>query len=165
MNINNLKVGDIIKYNSHRSKDIQIGKIITEFKQVYCVKSGYGQYIFDEIIVGNNIISKMEPIPTQYKEIKIDHDEWISESCIRCGKSGKYKSGEYYFEAYCDKCRKEYISYNIFIHTPKEFESVLGYNGNRFSVIYRSGNEYFVEQNNEKFFPDKWYSLPIEEIS
>ena len=45
---------------------------------------------------------------------------------------------------------------------PKHSESVLGWNGKRFAIIYRSSHDskYYVEQNNDDFSPIYWCSLP-----
>ena len=54
---------------------------------------------------------------------------------------------------------------DIFDNPPPYFDSFLGFNGNRWAVIYkRPDNKYYVEENNSEFFPEIWCELPkIEE--
>jgi hypothetical protein len=114
MNINDLKVGDKVKY--YFPEWMCLDKTIGEGEITY----NYHNNTFtinDVIVIGKNlIISKLELIPTQYKEIPIEHykpyDFKLLSCCLCCKKEWGY---EYSRRYHCNTCLK--LS-NEFLNTP-----------------------------------------------
>jgi len=110
MNINELKVGDRVRFFGYKMgmlKEEYTGILVGINLPIYYIRDDF--YHCTRNMKAENIISKLEALPIEYIETPIEKEEtkWIPESCVRCGKSGKYKRGEYYFQAFCDKCRRE----------------------------------------------------------
>lgn len=119
MNINDLKVGDRLKYKSRMGGVVKEGVIIGTYYKGYYVGRITKPEDIEEQCDFKQIISKLEPIraemivPGLYKEIPIEkekpelYDVWLCHKCNRVTFIKESKFDKYEFCNYiCNECRE-----------------------------------------------------------
>ena len=115
MNINNLKVGDRVKFNWNHNNYLSYIGLIKECKLNWVYVETLDSVLCDWVYK-DNIISKLEPLEIQYKEIPIEKEPNYPSQylCPKCHCSHGVQLNKYSSwpveSKYCDKCQEDFTT-------------------------------------------------------